>query len=156
MKDYIFSVISFAAFATASLGILPCGEGVLKKTFLLLLSLIMILVIGSPLVSMVKDLDISLFSDMVSMEAASYEAVWLETLETLTENEVEAAVLRLVSDEYSLDKNDITVDCILKKEENSFSLEKVEILLSGKGRFVNPSRVESFIYEKLNCECKVR
>ncbi len=156
MKDYIFSIISFSALGTASLGLLPVGEGVIKKAFTLLLSLIMILVIGAPLVSFVKKYDNSAFSEILSIETYSYEDAWLETLGDITKKEADEAIVRLVSDEYSLDEDEIRVDCTLKKAENAFSLDSVEVFLSGKGLLINPGRVESFLNKKLGCGCKVR
>ncbi len=156
MKDYIFSIISFSALGTVALGLLPAGEGVLKKTFVLLLSLIMILVIEAPLVSSMKKYDASFFSELINTETYSYEEVWLKNLGNLTKNEADAAVLLLISNEYSLSENEIEVDCTLKQEENAFSLLKVNVFLSGKGMLVNPSRVESFLENKLCCECTVK
>lgn len=157
MQDYIFSVISFSAIGTVALGLLPLGGEALKKAFTLLLSLIMILVIGEPLISFIKSYDGSFLNDLSSTtEASSYEAVWLETLGNITKKDADAAVLRLLSDEYSLKEDEIEVDCTLKKEENAFSLECVSVILWGKGRLVNPGRAESFLSEKLGCKCTVK
>lgn len=156
MRNYIFSVISFSAIGTVALGLLPLEEGVLKKAFMLVLSLIMILVIGEPVLSFIKTYDDSFFDDISSIEENTYEATWLETLGDITKKEADDAVLRLISEEYSLKKDEIKVDCSLKKEENAFSLESVTVILSGKGAFINPRRVESFLNENLGCSCTVK
>ena len=155
MQEYIFSVISFSAIGTVALGLLPLGNEALKKAFTLLLSLIMILVIGEPLISFIKNYDGSLLNNMASTEPSAYEAVWLETLGDITKKDAEDAVLRLISDEYSLKVDEIEVDCTLKEEENFFSLDCVSVILSGKGMLINPGRVESFLSEKLGCKCTV-
>ncbi len=156
MEDYIFSVISFSAIGTVALGLLPLGDDILRKAFTLLLSLIMILVIGEPLISFIKNYDDSFLKNISITEASPYDAVWLETLGNITKKEADVAVLRLISDEYSIEEDEIEVDCTLKKEGDGFALEEVRVILSGKGRLINPGRVESFLNEKLRCKCRVK
>ncbi len=156
MQDYIFSVISFSAIGTVALGLLPLGDDALKKAFSLLLSLIMILVIGDPLISFIKSYDGSFLESISVAETSSYEEVWLEALGDLTKKDADAAVLRLIAAEFSLNEDEIKVDCLLKKTENSFALDDVDVILSGKGKLINPRRVESFLNEKLGCKCRVK
>ena len=156
MKDYIFSVISFSAIGTVALGLFPIGDGALKKVFLLLLSLIMVLIIGGPLISFIKNYDDFALDKISSTEVFSYDEVWHETLVNITKKEADAAVLHLISEKYSLKEDEIKVDCTLKEDGGAVALEDVKVILSGKGLLVNPERVESFLNEKLGCECTVK
>ena len=156
MQDYIFSVISFSAVGTVALGLLPLGGEALKKAFTLLLSVIMILIVGEPILSFIKSYDGELNYDLSGTEYSSYEEVWLETLENITQNDADDAVFRLISEKYSLGEDEVSVECILKREGDTFSFEKVNVSLSGKGNFINPGRIENFLNEKLGCECIVK
>lgn len=156
MQDYIFSVISFSAVGTVALGLLPLGGEALKKAFTLLLSVIMILIVGEPILSFIKSYDGELNYDLSGTEYSSYEEVWLETLENITQNDADDAVFRLISEKYFLEEDAVSVECTLKREGDTFSLEKVNVSLSGKGNFINPGRIEYFLNEKLGCECIVK
>lgn len=158
MKEYILSVITVAALGCIANGICPEGEGQgLKKSVLFIMSLLLIVTVGKPIISFVSAFDGDELSDIVfSSEGLGYNEVWSDTVKNITATEAEKAVTELISEQFGLEEDCFSVRCGISEKENAYAIECVNVELFGAGMFTNPRKIELFLSKYLGCECDVR
>lgn len=155
MKEYLISVISVAALGRIVVGICPEGEGkTLKRAVSLILSLFFIISVARPLVMFVEKVDknaegIIVFSDI---EADEYTQVWYKTLEKVGEQSIGEFAKELLWENFGLDGESYDLSFVFEDGEP----KSLEIVLLGKGLFMNPRKIELLLCEAFGCDVSVR
>lgn len=157
MREYILSVISVAALGCVALGVCPEGEGQgIKKTVSLIMSLLLILSVGSPLMGLIESFNIEEAKNSLFPSAYDYEEAWLGTFMSITEEEVRLAVCDILTSEFGLEEDDFSVCCVLEEYEDSFKVKSITVRMRGKGLLKNPRGIEAHLTELLGCDCSVK
>lgn len=157
MREYILSVIAVAALGSIAVGICPGGEGQgIKRTVSLIMSLLLILSVGKPLLGLTDAFDMEKFKEKFTYSGDSYEEAWHSTIVGVTEAGVRSAVSDALINGIGLGEDDFSVTCELSELGDVLELKSITVELFGGGLLKNPRSIEAELTDVFMCECTVK
>ena len=158
MKTMILGLFGVSLAATLSELLLPGDDGrSLKQVLRIVTSLAVLLLIMTPLVSLLKsDHSVALEGLAGDTDAAlteQYNAVFAETVTAGSATLLCDGISDFLSDTYGIDAAHAQVRAAFTKEGN---LQAVYITLSGSALLQNPDEISEALSKKLNCTVEVR
>ena len=157
MTDYILSLVS-ASIAVSLLSILAPDASGIAKHVRLIASLFLICVLISPIGTFLGGLRALANGEVTLPE-------WSLPSEEETEKQFQAALntaskayfldslTQLLASEFSLQAGDIRCTANWSDEGDTPTPTKITVLLSGKAIWKNPTEIEAFVRDLLDCEC---
>ena len=160
MNNYVITVL----ITSISIGVYnilaPKNKG-LNNGLKMIGTLILLLVIISPIFDVLASFDGNFFddlkNDLISDEEIKNEYNDL-LIKYLQENSVEELSLQLkeiLNKEFDIPIDESEISVITEINNDKIKLSKIQILLSGKSIFKNPYTIEKYFVSLLQCECRV-
>lgn len=164
MTTYVYTLlVSALSFALVEL-VSPKGEGgKLAASIRMLAGLCMLVVLLAPIkegVRLLSSFQDGTLSDRVEAlipegELPDYGEAFGSTLTDVTEQEVEAWTLSLLSSSYGIPSEGCAVSVMCTYENEVVTITEVRIALTGRYALTDPHPIESAVTQTLGCPCYV-
>ena len=151
IKEYIFSIIAIAIIGSFALIITPDGEGGgIKKHISLIAGLAAIVVIISPLISVLESLSELQFENIGASEKDSeeYESIFYSSYEAAERENLKNGIKSALYDKFRIDESECAVELTVCEGE----LARVLIRLYGSAVWRDSGEIESYLGNLLGCE----
>ncbi len=164
MTTYVYTLLASALGLALVELVSPKGEGgKLAASIRMLAGLCLVAVLLSPLregvrlLSSFRDGTLSeRVEEMIPEDALpDYGEVFGNTLTAVTEQEVEAWTLSLLSSVYGIPAEGCAVSALCTYEDETVTITEVRIALMGKYALTDPHPIESAVTQTLGCPCFV-
>ena len=164
MKAYILTVVWTSVIASAVLLFTPEGSGGgIGKHIKLLTSLVLLCAVTDPLLSFIKSISnngIDVLKDEIRQSAPQadpYQNIFYEELSKMTAEDLENELKALISETFSIDREDLEVRAEYVIDGNSLSFKRIVVILSGKAIFKDPYDIEAYVREisLIECICRI-
>lgn len=161
MNNYFLTII----LVSICIGIIdiisPDNNGLSKYTQTIGL-LIILCVILSPIGKMLKSMDdnfLNQIKDNILMDDEDtknkYEHLLHEYLSNHSLKELENQIKEILDSKFEIPNDECDIKVIAGYVEDTFILNEIKIILSGKSIFKNPYSIEEYFSELLGCKCTV-
>ena len=161
MGQYLTSII-IVSIIIGIIELIAPRYGNLDKYVKMICTLIMLLVIISPVLEMINGFDMDLIDeikdkiDLPSDEKADeYNEILKEYIKNHSIGELKLEIKSILDKEFKIPSEECDVEIFTQTLEGNASVSKVQILLSGKSVFKNPYNIEDYISSLLGCGCQV-
>ena len=161
MKDYLIEIIIISI--TVGLLELIAPDSVSTKKYTKIIgSLVVLCVIITPIGKLVNILDGNLLSQIKDsiildseFEKNDYSEILSEYLYEHSLQEYKSKIAEILDDEFDIPEHEQEITVFTSKNENGITVNKIQILLSGKSIFKNPYEIEARISELTKSKCLV-
>ena len=163
MKVYIISIVAVSVLASVTVLLAPEGKnGSISKHLRLLSSLCILAAISDPIISFSKSLFSSSPGDITELftegiDESDSESVFFESISEFSASQLNLELVRLISEKFSIDSDDISVKSSYKTSDSGISFSSVTVKLSGLAIFKDPRDIEGFVtaLTGLPCRCEI-
>ena len=161
MKDYLVSIIWVSVIVGLAEIISPHISGT-QKYIKMIGALCVLCVVAAPLLNIgnlsedfSEDLKNNLLEDQNADSYERYQELLNNYLNGYSANALKEEIQSLLKDNFDIPTEESEIKLFTEKKEEAISLQKVQIILSGKSIFKNPYNIENYIGNLLNCTCEV-
>lgn len=161
MKDYLISIIWVSVIVGLAEIISPHISGT-QKYIKAIGALCVLCVIAAPLLNISnisedfsEDLKNNILEDQNTDSYEGYEELLKNYLNEHSANALKGEIQTLLKDNFDIPTEESEIKLFTEIKEEAISLQKVQIILSGRSIFKNPYNIENYIGNLLNCACEV-
>ena len=152
MREYLVSAVAVCALCALADTLFPDGK--LKKEMSFALSLVVVLVLVSPLFSALSNIDEmgqGFISELEDLDTQHYEGELYDVGERL----LEEGIARTLCERFSLSESELGADATISFIGDELLVERVEISLSGSAIFSDIHEIKKYVQRQICDECEV-
>ncbi|MBQ7391359.1 MAG: stage III sporulation protein AF [Clostridia bacterium] len=158
IKTYMLSIFATALLITVVDILAPTSTGSgLSKHLKLVTSLVFICILISPTVSLAQRLDEIADGNWeldIEGEMEDHYAEELQNaLDDASRQYFEGMLKETLCQEFEIAEDNLRVHVEWQNENNDWHPKKVTVILSGKGIWKNPAKIEEYVSSLLDCDC---
>lgn len=161
MGKYLTSII-VVSIIIGIIQLIAPSHANLDKYIKMICTLVMLLVIISPILEIINDFDMDLLDeikDKIELPSEDKDNEYNEILKEYIKNhsisELKLEIKSILDKEFEIPSEECDIQLFTQTTQGKAVLSEVQILLSDRSIFKNPYKIEEYISSLLGCTCRV-